>query len=511
MKHPIGRSMRLLTTLLLTGLLASGQSVVYAAQAAESDYQSLLALHRDWRQFETPPRFEGAPDYRAGTFASRRPEFDALRSRLEAIDPSSWPREQQVDWHIVRAEMNGYDFNEKVLRPWARDPAYYQSIWDHRSDVPAHEGPTHHAVLELWTYQFPLSDEEEARLIDELQVIPPLMRQAQENLTGDARDLWRAGIRDIERQGRLIEEIRQLTAPTGPALGKALDDAAADTAELAVWLRDELPGKQGPSGIGKDNYSWYLQQVHYVPMDWEDERRLLRRELDRAWASLKLEEHANRDLPPQQAAATREELDELADRKAREFMRWLFDEDILPEKPWLEPALREHLIEFVPAQDRNFFLISAHMDPTPLYSHFYHWFDLAQMAEEPHESPVRREPLLYNIFDSRNEGTATGVEEMFMHAGLYEDNPRSRELVWIMLAQRAASRPRLALRACQHYGHGGGEPCARALDTAELDGERTGATAVRAAPVPAPARLRHQLRHREVPSGTASGTAHGAE
>jgi hypothetical protein len=46
--------------------------------------------------------------------------------------------------------------------------------------------------------------------------------------------------------------------------------------------------------------------------------------------------------------------------------------------------------------------------------------------------------LKYNIFDSRNEGTATGVEEMFMHAGLYDDSPRSRELVWIMLAQRAA-------------------------------------------------------------------------
>ena len=43
-----------------------------------------------------------------------------------------------------------------------------------------------------------------------------------------------------------------------------------------------------------------------------------------------------------------------------------------------------------------------------------------------------------NIFDSRNEGTATGVEEMFMHAGLYEDSPRSRELVWILVAQRAA-------------------------------------------------------------------------
>ncbi|MDX1428815.1 MAG: hypothetical protein R3282_00950, partial [Rhodothermales bacterium] len=46
--------------------------------------------------------------------------------------------------------------------------------------------------------------------------------------------------------------------------------------------------------------------------------------------------------------------------------------------------------------------------------------------------------LLYNIFDSRNEGTATGVEEMFMHAGLYDDSPRTREIVWIMVAQRAA-------------------------------------------------------------------------
>ena len=60
------------------------------------------------------------------------------------------------------------------------------------------------------------------------------------------------------------------------------------------------------------------------------------------------------------------------------------------------------------------------------------------MEAEPHPSPIRRGPLLYNIFDSRSEGMATGVEEMMMHAGLYDDNPRVREIVWIMLAQRAA-------------------------------------------------------------------------
>ena len=100
--------------------------------------------------------------------------------------------------------------------------------------------------------------------------------------------------------------------------------------------------------------------------------------------------------------------------------------------------MREHMGAFVPEATRNFFMITAHYDPAPLFTHFYHWFELARMDLEPHASPVRQGALLYNIFDSRNEGTATAVEEMFMHAGLYDDSPRSRELVWIMLAQRAA-------------------------------------------------------------------------
>jgi hypothetical protein len=38
----------------------------------------------------------------------------------------------------------------------------------------------------------------------------------------------------------------------------------------------------------------------------------------------------------------------------------------------------------------------------------------------------------------RSEGLATFFEEALMHAGLWDDNPRARELVWIMLAQRCA-------------------------------------------------------------------------
>ncbi len=415
-----------------------GWGIASGASAA-GGYEGLLGLFEDWREFERPPMLDGAPDYTAERLAAAHAELARYRARLEAIDPAGWPIEQQVDWHLVRAEMNGFDFNHRVLKPWARDPAFYQSIWTYQSDVPAHEGPTHHAVLELWTYDFPLSAPEERRLIADLRVIPPLMKQARRNLTGNARDLWIAGTENIRRQRAHLDEIAELAGgAAGDELARAIGAARVATDELVAWLEAEAPAKTGPSGVGKDNYTWYAQHVHLVPLTWEQEVFLLKRELDRAWSSLKLEEHRNRDLPPLAAAATPEEYEALAQRSAARLMEFLEEQEILTVKDYLEPALREHLGEFVPPETRNFFWIAAHYDPTPLYTHFYHWFELARMREEPHSSPIRRGALLYNIFDSRNEGTATGVEEMFMHAGLYDDNPRVRELVWIMLAQRAA-------------------------------------------------------------------------
>jgi hypothetical protein len=153
---------------------------------------------------------------------------------------------------------------------------------------------------------------------------------------------------------------------------------------------------------------------------------------------LKLEEQRNRDLPPMVAASTPDEYDALAEDAVNRIMTFLDEKEIVTIADYMEPALREHTGSFVPEEQRNFFLIGAHYDPAPLFTHFYHWFELARMDTEPHASPVRQGALLYNIFDSRNEGTATAVEEMFMHAGLYDDSPRSREIVWIMLAQRAA-------------------------------------------------------------------------
>jgi hypothetical protein len=409
------------------------------AQSQGLTHDDLVDLFADWRAFESPPLLDGAPDYTAEQFDARQPEYLALRKRLDAFEVDGWPVAEQVDWHLVRAEMNGYDFNRRVLMPWARDPAFYQTTWTYRSDVPAHEGPTHHAVVELWTYEFPLSDAEQRRLATELAVIPPLYQQARRNLTGNARDLWVTGIRNIRRQDEVLAQLAETVGDAASAeLAAAITEAREATDELARWLEAEEPSKTGPSGLGTDNYTWYQQNVHLVPLSWEDEVRLLERELARAWSSLKLEEQRNRDLPPMVAASTPGEYDALAEDAVQRIMNFLRDRDIVTVADTMEPALRDHMSSFIPEEQRNFFRITAHYDPAPLFTHFWHWFELARMDTRPHPSPIRQGALLYNIFDSRNEGTATGVEEMFMHAGLYDDSPRSRELVWIMLAQRAA-------------------------------------------------------------------------
>jgi hypothetical protein len=212
----------------------------------------------------------------------------------------------------------------------------------------------------------------------------------------------------------------------------------SSTDDLVLWLEEEAKSKDGPSGLGKENYSWYMQNVHLVPLTWEDEVMILKRELARAWSSLKLEEHRNRELPELQDANSPEAYSAMAERSAQSLMTFLEQDEIVTVKDYFEPALREHLGQYVPREKRNFFLIGEHYDARPLYSHFYHWFELARMDNDPHPSEIRRGPLLYNIFDSRNEGTATAVEEMFMQAGLYDEDPRVREIVYIMIAQRAA-------------------------------------------------------------------------
>jgi hypothetical protein len=417
--------------------MTTGISESHAAQSA-SRYEELVALFSEWRTFEQPAMREGAPDYTAETFARKHTQLKSFQARLAAIDSRGWPIPQQADYHVLRAEMNGMDFNIRVLKPWQRDPAFYTSIWTAQSDTPAHEGPTNHAAIELWTYEFPLSEAAAAKLTSELRTVPPLLAQARINLTGNARDLWLAGTGTIKQQIADLATLEQKTTKNGADLTRAIQAARTATVQFVEWLERESSAKSGPSGIGKENYTWNLRNVHLVPLSWEEEVSILKRELARAHTGLRLEEHRNRGLPPMPVISSAEEYNRRANEAVTKYIAFLKARHVLPMRDYMDPAMRERIGEYVPEAQRNFFAIATHHEPLTLYTHFYHWWDLAQMRVDPHPSPIRRGALLYNIWDSRAEGMATAMEEWMLHAGLFDDNPRAREIVWIMLAQRAA-------------------------------------------------------------------------
>lgn len=426
--------------ILTTAVLVSAASLVSAQAQSQpaSGYPALTALFDEWLAFERPPLVDGAPDYSAATMARKLEGLKSFQARLAALKPDTWSRDEQIDHALVRAQMNGHEFYLRTLKPWERDPAFYQSLWTEQSDTPQHEGPTNHAAIELWQYAFPLSAADDAKLAAELRTIRPLLAQARGNLTGNARDLWITGTGTMRTQLAELTALQQRTAGGSPALRNAITEAITATKGFVEWLDSQAPSKTGPSGIGKEAYTWSLRNVHLVPMSWEDEVTLLQRELSRAHAALKVEEERNRALPPLVAVRNEAEYAARADASATHYMAFLKNKPVITVQDYLEPALRRHLGSFVPEATRNFFLIATHYEPATLYTHFFHWFDHEWLKHTPHPSPIRRKAQLYNVWDNRSEGMATAFEEIVMNAGYFDDNPRAREIVYVMLAQRAA-------------------------------------------------------------------------
>lgn len=421
---------------LLVGLGAWGQAP--AGGSPSPGYAVLERLHAEWRAFQKPPLVAGVPDYTAATMEAQRRKLPELQQRLAAIDTRGFSVAEQIDLRLVRAEMNGLDFDHRVLRPWARDPCFYTLVFGSETDVPAREGPVHAAAIELWRYRPPLTAPDQAELRSRLQAVPAILQQARANLGGDARDLWLLAIRVQREAGALLAEFADKAAPHHPELRRDVERARVAIDDFRAWLEQQLPSKHGPSGVGTTNYDWYLKNVHLVPYGWRDEVALFEREHARALAALALERSRNRALPPLQPIASAEEWQRRFQAAVGEFMRFLDERQVMTVEPYMDPALRARGGSFAPPERRDFFAQVDFRDPLVMRCHGTHWFDRARGERQPHPSPIRSLPLLYNIWDNRAEGLATAMEEMMMTAGLFDAQPRSRELVYVLVANRAA-------------------------------------------------------------------------
>ncbi len=418
-----------------------------------SDYQSLVELWKKWRQFEPAAVENCVPDYSAAAMSQKAPQLATFQHQLTAIDSSGWSVAQLGDKKLVAAELNGMDFELRVVKPWARDPSFYANVWGEDSDVPEHEGPSIHPMVDLQSYKYPLSTADQKKLTCLLGAIPALLEQAKVNLgDSNARDLWLYGGRAFREQSKTLAayaagklEMRTLEGTrhadmTGveQPLIDAIAKARAATDAFRAWIEAQTPKKTGPSGVGKENYDWYAKNVHLVPYNWDEQVTLLRRELSRARASLALEEFRNRNLPPLEPVNDPQAWRALARAKMQTLVDFLINNHLVDDQKYFRAAMAAQLGDYTPPQERNFFAHGAARDPSALYSHEYHWIELARRKHEPNPSPIRAATPVYDIYDSRSEGLATAMEELLMDAGLYDQSPRGREVVWAMLANRAA-------------------------------------------------------------------------
>ncbi len=419
-------------------MLAGAVALGLSGPAAAETLPEFFTAWRGWVQ---------TADYSPAAVARQAAAFPAWQARYAKLKDGS------VDYRVVGAELAGFDFDLRVLKPWARDPSFYANVFADWSDVPAHEGPSAFPNIDLYDYKFPLSAADDARLTKAMAAIPGNLAAAKRNLApSTAHDLWVYGDRAFKEQSAGLASLRAGTlvlrtldgrvpaTMTGasPALLAAIDAAKAATDDFAGWIAAEAPKHLGPSGVGKDNYNWYAKHVMLLPYDWDAQVLLLRRELDRSLASLRLEEVRNRALPPVAPLTDPAAYKALVTAKEARFSRFLAETGLGPDAPWATAAIAHQDVDFATPDRRDFFSHVTAQDPLPLISHFSHWIDLARYREEPNTSAIRRLPPLFNIYSNRSEGFATAYEELVMQAGLYDDVPHGRELVWVMLANRAA-------------------------------------------------------------------------
>ncbi|MEO8430281.1 MAG: DUF885 family protein, partial [Acidobacteriota bacterium] len=347
---------------LLSAAGLSGAPGPPAAPAGGARYDDLVAFFGEWRTFQQPKLAGGVPDYSARAMAAQQSELAAWQRRLAAIDPKGWPIPQQVDYRIVQAELNGLDFDHRVLRPWANNPAFYVTVFTEESDQPAREGPFARGGVELWTYRFPLTPDRAREMDAGIRAIPGLLAQAKANLTGTGKDLWTFGAKSLRQQS---DDLAGLAKQVGSAPGdlkKDVDRAKQATDDFAAWVEAQTVSKTGPSGVGIENYDWYLKNVQLVPSTWREEVTIMERELARADALLAMEEQRNAKLPPQAPIASADEHTRRFAEGVTQYMAFLRDHDILTVKDWMDPALRARVGAFTPGP-LEFFSEVDYRDP----------------------------------------------------------------------------------------------------------------------------------------------------
>lgn len=103
-------------------LIAQGQSACgQATDASDADLIAILTAVHDLRQ---PQLTNGVPDYTVAAVERQKVKLAELRAQFDRLDPADWPVRDQVDYPIVRSELDMLKYGLYVYRATSRSPNF---------------------------------------------------------------------------------------------------------------------------------------------------------------------------------------------------------------------------------------------------------------------------------------------------------------------------------------------------------------------------------------------------
>jgi len=456
-----------LRSILIITYLCCLMSMANAEQADPQMNPELQQLADDffsWRAVQQPatlddiPRVERPtgwlPDYSTSALASQRARYADFLTELERLDKTGWSITDQVDARLLRAAIHRIRWELVVLRHPHRNPLFYVD-------------QTLGSVFELLILSTPIDRQRAGEYLLRLEYFPITIAVAKKNLTEGVQPFADATIATLDGVEQKLEQMhaalaRQFPADLKQRLDHAIHSASAAMLDYRGWLQQHRAGMSKEFSLGAHAYQYFLSQVALIPHTPDELLHMGRQAWNRSVTFDVLEKNRNAGLPELEIFPDAEAQIAAEQKMEQEIRDFLEQHNLMTVPDWLghyhnrlrpdhliplafmgvnddltsETRLNEDAISYIPppAENLSYFALSSAKDPRPIIIHEGvpgHYFQMALSWANP--NPVRRR----YIDSGANEGIGFYVEEMMLQAGLFDESPRSREIIYSFMRLRA--------------------------------------------------------------------------
>jgi uncharacterized protein (DUF885 family) len=395
----------------------------------------------------------GMRDWSKAAIEKRRSDLAEFEARWKKIDVNSWPIPKQVDYELIGSALSRLHWELDINPRWKRDPNFYIE-------------QTLTPIVEALTAPAPYDEARSKEILTRIENIPSILQQGEQNLTNPPAPFARVAIQALENVRSHLKQMAtallRSTTLREQELNGATGRAADGLEKFRQQLQEKLPTLPQQIALGRDAYMFFLKNVALMPYSPEELLAMGKQEWNRAVAFEAYEKNRNKDVPPLKIADTIDSWIRDAAAKELSIRKFLDEHGILTVPDWLQhytlrpmpeylralqgfgetddftsrSRLKENCVRYMtePSPNAGYFFRATAQDPRPITVHEGipgHYFQLCLSWK--HEDPIRR-----HYYDSgANEGIGFYAEEMMLQAGLFEDSPHTREIIYNFMRLRA--------------------------------------------------------------------------